>query len=61
MDEIEIKITFEDDLCGCKMTKSGKTVQWEELNDKEQVKVCNALAQFYMLFYKAIKGGQDDS
>lgn len=58
MDEIEIKITFEgeDNLCGCEITKSGKIKHFQELNDKEQVKVCNALAQFYMLFYKAIKG-----
>ena len=61
MDEIEIKITFDDDLCGCKITRSGNIVMWEELNDKDQVKVCNALAQFYMLFYKAMKGGNNEN
>jgi len=57
MNEIEIKITFEDDLCGCEITRSGETVHFERMNGKEQVKVCNALAQFYNLFVPCIKKG----
>jgi len=59
MDEIEIKITFSDNLCGCEITKSGKTEQFEKLKRKEQIHVCNALAQFYKLFVPVIK--EDDN
>ena len=57
MDEIEIKITFIDNLFGCEITKSGKAVQFETFNSKEQVKICNALAQSYNLFAPCIKEG----
>ena len=61
MEKIEIKITFEDDLFGCEIARSGETVHFESLNDKEQIKVCNALALSYNLFAPCIKkGGQDD-
>ncbi len=54
---MEIKITFErdDDLCGCEITKDGETVFWENLNEKEQIKVINALGNFYKLFYRSFK------
>ena len=60
MDEIEIKITFVDNLCGCEITKSGKTEQWETLERKEQIHVCSALAKFYNLFVPAIKEDNDE-
>lgn len=62
MDEIEIKITFSDDLCGCEIQKDGETVFFESLNRLEQIHVCNAFALFYDLFVPCIKKrGKDEN
>ena len=54
MDEIEIKITFEDDLAGCEITKGNNIANFEELERSEQIQVCNSLGHFYGLFYNYI-------
>lgn len=54
MNGIEIKITFDDDLAGCEITKGDNIVQFEELERSEQIKVCNSLGHFYGLFYNYI-------
>lgn len=54
MDEIEIKITFEDDLAGCEITKGDNITHFEELERSEQIQVCNSLGRFYALFYNYI-------
>lgn len=54
MDDIEIKITFSDNLTGCEIIRDGKTAIWEELSEVEKVKICNALGTHWQLMYNTI-------
>lgn len=56
MNPLKIQIEV-DELAGCQIFKSNNTdaTQWEDLDRSEQIRVINALGQFYALFYRAIK------
>lgn len=60
MDDIEIKITFAGNLCGCEITRNGNPEMFEKLTEKEQIRICNSLAQSYNLFYKVLKERRDE-
>ena len=52
---MEIRITIEDGLAGCKIVKDGKTTQWEDLTRKEQILTLNAFSGGYRLFGSCLK------
>lgn len=46
-----MKVIIEiDEIAGCEIQKDGESVFFTSLERKEQIHVCNALAQFYNLF-----------
>ena len=55
-----IKATFEisedNDLAGVKFTCGKKTIAFDDLTDKEQVKMLNAWGGHYRLFYETYFG-----
>lgn len=59
MSDIKVTITLDDDLAGCEIQMNNKTEQWENLDKRQQIHVCNSFVQFYNLFSKSIK--EDES
>ena len=47
--------TDKDNLAGIQFKKLNKTVNWEELNRSEQIKILNAFSAYYGLYSKFIK------
>ena len=57
-----MKVIIEiDEIAGCEIQKDGETVFFQSLERKEQIHVCNALAQFYKLFVPVIKEDNDET
>ena len=56
----KLKVILEvDELASCVFKSGRSTIMWEDLTRKEQIMACNCLAQFYILFYKALKNEQE--
>ena len=49
------EISEDSDLAGVQFKVGNKTIQWNELSSKEQIKMLNAWAGHYQLFYKFLK------
>lgn len=56
MSKIKITIELEDGLAGCEIKANGDEVKdFNELDRKQQIHVCNALARFYELFFPCVR------
>ena len=56
--KIELEI---EDLVGCTILRDNYVMKWEKLTHQEQIRVINALGNFYALFYKHFKEKENDS
>ena len=61
MGKRKLKVIIEvDDLAGCEIKSGRNTLQWENLERKEQISVINALGSFYGLFYRNFKENENE-
>ena len=54
MKDLKIILESDGDLASCVIKKRGKVTHIEGLERKDQIRVCNALAQFYRLFVPCV-------